>query len=93
MSEREQWLHGWPRHGDAVLIGTGTHCAGCGRVTGTFGAVIPEGWEPPGPEPAWPFPESDCPVCALREAGRGEPADPLTARLRALAERRRDRQD
>lgn len=63
-----EWLHGWPRtgHGDTVLIGTGVYCLGCGRDLGVTCVAFPEGWEPPGPHPDWPFSQDDCPICICR---------------------------
>ena len=58
------WLNGWPRFGlYQVIIGSGTHCVGCGRCGGVICVSIPSDWEPPGPEPTWPFTPADCPVC------------------------------
>lgn len=61
------WLHGWPRTSHTtVLIGTGVFCLGCGADQGIATVAFPEGWQPPGPEPAWPFPQGPgCPICAL----------------------------
>lgn len=59
------WLNGWPRMGDdgsAVLMGTSVRCLGCGDDFGTTCVVFPDGWEPPGPEPAWPFGIDECPI-------------------------------
>lgn len=66
------WLHGWPLYGDTVLMGTGVHCAGCGRDFGTATVAFPESWTPPGPEPEWPFDEESCPV----HGGKPPPDDP-----------------
>ena len=64
MSDRESWLNGWPRMGPtAVLIGSGTHCVGCGSASGVVSVAIPEGYEAPDRDPDWPFPEDNCPVC------------------------------
>lgn len=59
------WLNGWPRIGDGrtVLIGTGGHCVCCGRCRGIITVAFPPDWEPPGPDPEWPFGEQDCPLC------------------------------
>jgi hypothetical protein len=71
----ETWLNGWPRLGeDAVLIGTGVHCVGCGRGRGITCVVIPADWEPPARMPDWPFPEDACPVCTLSERLWAAPA-------------------
>lgn len=77
--DRTAWLHGWgrlyPEHGGvSVLMGTGTYCVGCGRDQGVICVVIEDDWEPPGPEPDWPFPQDACPVCWLRE--HWNPPDP-----------------
>jgi hypothetical protein len=65
LSDSSAWLHGWPllEGGMSVLMGTTVRCAGCGRCHGVTSVVLPEGWEPPGPEPDWPFPRGGCPVC------------------------------
>lgn len=60
------WLNGWPRMGDeglTVLMGASIRCVGCGRHYGITCVVIEEGWEPPGPEPEWPWTQAECPVC------------------------------
>ena len=73
---REHWLHGWYRDGSVVVMGTTTRCCGCGRITGTICAMLPEDdWQPP-PEPDWPF-GVDCPVCQKEAAWRRH--QPLTA--------------
>jgi hypothetical protein len=61
------WLHGWPRidSGRTVLIGTGVHCVCCGRLRGVTCVAFTEDWEPPGPDPVWPFGEADCPICEV----------------------------
>jgi hypothetical protein len=59
----EIWLHGWPRLGRSVLLGSAARCVGCGRDQGIVCVALPTGWEPPGPEPEWPFALGDCPVC------------------------------
>lgn len=60
------WLNGWPRigSGTSVLIGTELHCVCCGRSQGITTVAFPEDWEPPGPDPVWPFGELDCPLCS-----------------------------
>lgn len=61
---QQPWMNGWPRISiSAMLIGTGVHCVGCGHCMGITCVAFPEDWEPPGPDPAWPFGEADCPVC------------------------------
>lgn len=62
-SERLRWLNGWPRLGrDAVLLGTGVYCVGCGKFGGVTCVAVDFDWTPPETEPDWPFPEDDCPV-------------------------------
>lgn len=62
------WLNGWPRVSQTqVLIGTATRCIACGRTQGITCVAIPADWEPPGPTPAWPFTEDDCPVDGCRD--------------------------
>lgn len=62
----EAWLHGWPRvDWDAVQMGNGTYCLGCGKLTGMV-CIVPSfddvnGAEPTDPD--WPFQEDDCPLC------------------------------
>ncbi len=90
MNDREQWLHGWPRMGHSVLIGTSVHCAGCGTDFGVTTVAFPEGWQPPGLEPSWPFEVEGCPVCeaAQREFATWPPrAIELYKRLRACEAR------
>lgn len=73
MSGREDWLHGAGRVDtyDTVVNGF-VRCVGCGKGLGviTGAVVITEDHEPPppDPEPAWPFEEEGCPVCAGRQA-------------------------
>jgi hypothetical protein len=67
---RETWLHGWPRMGTQVLIGTGVYCVGCGKDHGITTIAIPEGWEywlQNRPYPDWPFDEASCPVCHVED--------------------------
>lgn len=59
---RETWLNGWTRQGRTVLIGTVTHCAGCGKREGIICVVFPEDYIPPEKNPDWQFNEDDCPV-------------------------------
>ena len=66
-SGRTKWLNGWPRIGSSVLIGTATHCAGCGKFQGITCVSFTEGYVPPEKEPDWPFPEDSCPVCEASE--------------------------
>lgn len=65
--DRLAWLHGWPWQDShaALNMGTAFYCVGCGKFFGTGAVVFPEEWEPPGPEPTWPFPEESCPLCAM----------------------------
>lgn len=60
---RESWLNGWFRNGATVLMGTGVHCAGCGRTLGITCVVISENYVFPEKKPDWSFEEVDCPVC------------------------------
>lgn len=56
------WLNGWPRlNVRTVLMGTEVRCVCCGRTHGITCVVFEPDWEPPGPEPEWPFTEADCP--------------------------------
>lgn len=63
MSDREKWLNGWERNHTGVLIGTGIHCAGCGKTRGVICVVFEEGYQPPKMWPDWPFDEESCPLC------------------------------
>lgn len=58
------WLNGWPRinNGQTVMIGSEAHCVCCGRGFGVTCVAFGADWEPPGPEPIWPFGEIDCPL-------------------------------
>ncbi|RFZ11166.1 hypothetical protein DSM43518_02006 [Mycobacterium marinum] len=59
------WLNGWTRESvNTVRMGTGMHCVCCGRCTGVVCTAVMSDWEPPGPEPVWPFEPTDCPLCA-----------------------------
>lgn len=65
------YLNGWPRLGiDSVLMGTWVRCIGCGGDQGCTTVAFPENWQPPGPDPMWPFSEDACPVCWWREVWR-----------------------
>jgi hypothetical protein len=68
MPDRETWLHGWPRNGTSVNIGSGWFCAGCGRFEGTGCVVVEDTDVLPSVDPDWPFDEETCPVCELRTA-------------------------
>jgi hypothetical protein len=86
---REDWLNGWPRIGEAaVLMGTAVVCVGCGKSHGITTVAFDENTAFPDKEPAWPFDEETCPVCALYERVRQAPEDKLTARLKALREQK-----
>lgn len=62
LAKDRPWLNGWPRISPhQVLIGTGVHCVGCGKLQGVTCVVFPEDWEAR-PEPDWPFTEVDCPI-------------------------------
>jgi hypothetical protein len=73
----ESWHAGWRREGDVIFMGH-PYCAGCGTCLGTACIVIDPDWVPP-PEPRWPFPIDDCPLCAYRN---GKPAESLTLQQR-----------
>lgn len=66
MANREDWLNGWPRIGDTVLVGNGVHCAGCGLSMGVTTVAFAKDWEPPTERPTWPFDEATCPICGWR---------------------------
>jgi hypothetical protein len=83
-ANREHWLNGWHRRGDSVLIGTGTHCAGCGKFLGVT-CVIFDGSPLPEKPPDFPFEEATCPLCACRRSPG--PVDKLTERLERLREK------
>jgi hypothetical protein len=87
---REDWLNGWPRMGEtAVLMGTCVQCVGCGKYHGITTVAFDEHTKFPDREPAWPFEEAACPVCALQARVWAQaPEDKLTARLKALREQK-----
>jgi hypothetical protein len=58
----EEWLNGWARNDDMVLMETSTYCAGCGRLLGIFCADI-ERCSFPEKSPDFPFSQDDCPLC------------------------------
>lgn len=66
-SDRVQptWLNGWTRAtaSGEVLIGVEVHCVCCGRSRGITCVAFATDWQPPGPEPEWPFHPDDCPLC------------------------------
>lgn len=70
LNKPRPWLNGWSRMSDGrtVLIGTGVRCVCCGYCQGITCVAFPENWEPPGPEPDWPFDHDDCPLCVGLEA-------------------------
>ena len=83
----EEWLNGWHRNGTSVLVGTGVHCAGCGKFHGITCVAFSADWEPPEKLPDWPFNKDTCPVCELEKKTppfTEGPEDKLTARLLAL---------
>jgi hypothetical protein len=85
-TNREHWLNGWHRQGDAVLLG-GVHCAGCGKFVGTTCIALDDD---PLPEkmPDFPFEEATCPLCAYRRMPDPPDAvDKLTERLERLKKR------
>jgi hypothetical protein len=60
------WLNGWPQFGNEVLIGTGFHCVGCGRLRGITSVVYEDGyekWAAGRPMPVWPQAEGSCTIC------------------------------
>jgi len=59
------WLNGWTRAtaSGEVLIGVEVHCVCCGRSRGITCVAFATDWQPPGPEPEWPFHPDDCPLC------------------------------
>ena len=64
----QPWMNGWPRTGALhVLIGTGVHCVCCGSLRGVTTVAFPPDWEPPGPDPVWPFGHDDCPICVAAD--------------------------
>jgi hypothetical protein len=86
-TSREHWLNGWNRQGDSVLIGTGYHCAGCGKFLG-LGCVAFDGSPLPEKRPDFPFEEATCPLCAYRRAhDPPDQVDKLTERLERLKKR------
>jgi hypothetical protein len=83
---REHWLNGWHRQGDAVLLG-GVHCAGCGKFVGTT-CIALDGGPLPEKLPDFPFEEATCPLCAYRRLPHPPDAvDKLTERLERLKRR------
>lgn len=94
-ASRESWLHGYPRVGGTVLIGTGVYCAGCGICGGIVSGVCADAEEEDTPDemsllPEWPFDPSTCPVCLI-ETPPGLVVDTLTERMLALEARRAQR--
>jgi hypothetical protein len=83
-TDRERWLNGWHRHGDSILIGTGYHCAGCGKFLG-LGCVALDGEPWPEKLPDFPFEEATCPLCENRRTPNPpDQVDKLTERLERL---------
>lgn len=60
-----EWLNGWQRSGNSVLIDASVHCLGCGRYYGITCVAYSDDWERPEELPEWPFPQDDCPICQL----------------------------
>lgn len=86
---REDWLNGWQRNGDTVLLGTMVCCAGCGKEHGLTCVAFSDDWKLPEKDPAWPFERESCPICALQARVWAQaPEDKLTARLKALREQK-----
>lgn len=85
----EAWLNGWYRVGASVFIGTGVHCAGCGKFNGIGCVAIDPNAKWPETMPDWPFNEASCPLCTWRE-NPPSPRDPLTERLERLAKTRKE---
>lgn len=85
--DREHWLNGWHRRGDLVLIGTATHCAGCGQFLG-LACVAFDGEPLPERNPDFPFEEATCPLCEIRRVpDPPDGVDKLTERLERLRKR------
>lgn len=55
------WLNGHYVQNGRIHIGTVSHCACCGVITGGFCAVIDD--DDVLDDPVWPFREDDCPLC------------------------------
>lgn len=77
----EPWLNGWRRSGGTVLIGSGIHCAGCGKLHGTASVAVPLDYAALERLPDWPFRAADCPVCADSEVYRFDAWPPRAADL------------
>ncbi len=88
--DREAWLNGWSRMGTSVLVGTGVHCAGCGKFNGIACVAFGPDYVAPEKEPDWPFNEADCPLCMWRE-NPPAPRDLLAERAERLAKTRGDK--
>ena len=97
MFSREHWLHGWPRIGDdGAFVSGSVVCIGCGKTIAVCTSVVND--YSPEKDPDWPFEETGCPVCALRDkyekaeaelrSPETERADRLTERMLAMEERR-----
>lgn len=61
LPDNDAWLNGWPHDATTVRMGTAIHCIACGRIHGIVCTVFPPDWEPPGPEPDWPYAQDNCP--------------------------------
>lgn len=83
----EAWLNGWYRVGAFVFIGTGVHCAGCGKFNGIGCVAIDPNSKWPEAMPDWPFNEASCPLCTWRE-NPPAPRDLLAERAERLAKAR-----
>lgn len=63
-NKNHDWLNGWPRiSAQQILMGTEVRCVCCGQSRGITCVAFSPDWEPPGPEPMWPFTPADCPLC------------------------------
>jgi|SRR6267154_2657892 len=87
MSVRTKWLNGWPLLGRTVLVGSGVHCAGCGKDFGMTCVAIPEGYVAPEKLPDWPFDEDNCPVHWQPEDARGPTLSERLAAFKAAKAR------
>lgn len=83
------WLNGWQLLSDKtrVLVGTVVRCSGCGMDLGCICVAFPDNWEPPGPEPVWPFAEDGCPVCILQNRSVDVHFEPYVQPQLSLQER------
>lgn len=82
MTTRETWLNGWTRSDGTVIVGTGSHCAGCGKSLGLISLALTGDEKWPDKIPDWPFDETTCPLHSrlFRDEGSTK-TDLLTERL------------